>query len=86
MSILPMSIFAQGSLTPLGAPAATFKTLQQIEPRIDLQNAPGSAVTTSNANYHFIINQPGSPPRVTFTDPRRKIDIYSVEERAAVSE
>ena len=36
------------------------KTLQQIEPRIDLQNAPASAVTTTNANYHFIITQPGS--------------------------
>src|SRR5213078_103728 len=32
----------------------------QIEPRIDLQNAPASAVTTTNANYHFIITQPGS--------------------------
>jgi hypothetical protein len=53
------SAFSQGSLTPPGAPAPTFKTLQQIEPRIDLQNAPASAVTT-DANYHFIINQPGS--------------------------
>jgi parallel beta-helix repeat protein len=36
------------------------KTLQQIEPRIDLQNAPTSAVTTTDANYHFIITQAGS--------------------------
>ena len=59
-SLLPASTFAQGSLTPPGAPATTMKTLQQIEPRIDLQNAPTSAVTTSNASYHYIITQPGS--------------------------
>ena len=57
--LLP-SAFPQGSLTPPGAPAPLMKTLQQIEPRIDLQNAPASAVTTSNASYHFIITQPGS--------------------------
>ena len=55
-----VSAFSQGSLTPPDAPAPTFKTLQQIEPRTDLQNAPAAAVDTSNANYHFIINQPGS--------------------------
>lgn len=58
--LLPTFSFSQGSLTPPGAPAPTFKTLQQIEPRVDLQNAPAAAVDTGNANYHFIINQPGS--------------------------
>jgi parallel beta-helix repeat protein len=53
-------LFAQGSLTPPGAFAPTMKTLQQIEPRIDLQNAPAPAVATTDANCHFIINQPGS--------------------------
>lgn len=57
--VLP-SAFPQGSLTPPGAPAPTMKTLDQVEPRIDLQNAPASAVTTTDANYHFIITQPGS--------------------------
>src|SRR4051794_17530032 len=58
--LFSFSAFPQGSLTPSGAPAPTFKTLQQLEPRIDLQNAPTSAVDSSKPNYHFIINQPGS--------------------------
>jgi parallel beta-helix repeat protein len=53
-------ILAQGSLTPPGAPAPTMKTLAQIEPRIDLQNAPAAAVTTTDPNFHYIITQPGS--------------------------
>ncbi len=37
------------------------KTLQQVEPRTDLQATPPPAgVITTNADYHFIINQPGS--------------------------
>jgi parallel beta-helix repeat protein len=54
------SVLAQGSLTPPGTPAPTMKTLQQVEPRIDLQNAPASAVSTTNVNYHYQINLPGS--------------------------
>lgn len=58
--LAPVSLLAQGSLTPSTTPTPTMKTLQQIEPRIDLQNAPSAAVETTNANYHYIINQPGS--------------------------
>jgi len=36
------------------------KTLQQVEPRIDLQNAPASAVIASDPNYQYLIIQPGS--------------------------
>ncbi|MBI3852778.1 MAG: hypothetical protein HY298_21190 [Verrucomicrobia bacterium] len=60
LNLQPTTVFAQGNLTPPGAPAPTMKSLTQIEPRIDLQNAPASAVTTTDPNYHFIITQPGS--------------------------
>src|SRR2546421_7052509 len=54
------SAFSQGSLAPpSGTPVATMKSLDQIEPRIDLQHAPASAVT-SDVNDDFIITQPGS--------------------------
>ena len=48
-------VFAQGNLTPPpGVPSATMKTLEQVEPRIDLATVAG------NANYHHVISQPGS--------------------------
>ncbi len=48
MGIGQPSAFAQGSLTPPGAPAATMKTLDQVEPR--------TAIVSSS----YIITQPGS--------------------------
>ncbi len=55
-----ISSFSQGPLTPKIGPVPTMKTLRQVEPRIDLQNAPDAAVTTTDTNYQYIITQPGS--------------------------
>ena len=56
-SILPAILLAQGNLTPPGAPAATMKTLDQIEPRIDVAKLPGdvgSHVIISNAGSYYL--------------------------------
>lgn len=58
--LVSVSAFAQGSLTPPGPPAPTMKRLDEVEPRTNLQAASAPGVDTSNADYHFTINQPGS--------------------------
>jgi len=50
------SVFAQGGLTPPGAPAPSMKTLEQVEPRIDLATVSGDAsceayIYTSGSYY-----------------------------------
>jgi hypothetical protein len=53
---LPSLMLAQGPLAPPGAPAPTMKTLQQIEPRTEINatNTPGDADSV------YKITQPGS--------------------------
>ena len=46
--LLPFTAFAQGDLSPPGAPARTMKTLDQLEPRTPISSVP------------FIIDAPGS--------------------------
>ncbi len=52
------AVFAQGTLTPPGAPAPTMKTLTQIEPRTPLQ--AGATGVAQNANGGFTITASGS--------------------------
>ncbi|MDD2597798.1 MAG: right-handed parallel beta-helix repeat-containing protein [Kiritimatiellae bacterium] len=53
-SLQPATSYAQGSLTPPGAPAPTMKTLSQVEPRTPISSAPfdiavpGSYYMTTN--------------------------------------
>jgi hypothetical protein len=48
------NLFAQGSLTPPGAPAPTMKSLAQVEPRIPISSLP---ITISSAgSYYFTTN------------------------------
>ncbi len=47
-------VLGQGALTPPGAPAPTRKTLDQVEPRIDLRTVEG------RAGYCHVILEPGS--------------------------
>lgn len=49
-------LFAQGPLTPPGPPAPTFKTLEQVEPRVPI----ATNTTPGDVNNQFIISQPGS--------------------------
>jgi hypothetical protein len=55
-SFFSVSSFAQGSLTPPGAPAPTMKSLAQIEPRIPVD----AAHTPGDFSDLFVIAQPGS--------------------------
>jgi parallel beta-helix repeat protein len=47
--------FAQGPLTPPGAPAPTMKTLQQVEPRTPISSAPYTI--TASGSYYLTTNQ-----------------------------
>src|SRR5215469_3553715 len=51
---LPSKAFAQGSLTPPGAPAPTMKTLTQIEPRTPISSAP--FLISSAGSYYLTTN------------------------------
>jgi hypothetical protein len=56
LALIPSAALAQGALAPLGAPAPTMKSLDQLEPRTPLSaaTAPGSATAT------HVISSPGS--------------------------
>jgi hypothetical protein len=53
------SVFAQGSLTPSGAPAPTMKTLTQVEPRTPISSLPYTI--TNPGSYYLTTNLTGMP-------------------------
>lgn len=54
------SVIAQGSLTPPGAPAATMKTLDQLDAKLDTRIAVNATNTPGSSIVQFIISSPGS--------------------------
>jgi len=53
-SLTTLTAFAQGSLTPPGAPVPTMKTLAQMEPRTPISSAPFTI--TNSGSYYLTTN------------------------------
>lgn len=65
--------FAQGSLTPPGAPAPVMKTLDQIEPRIPISSAPYNI--TNSGSYYLTGNLTATGGYDAITVSARDVDI-----------
>ena len=71
---LQLSTFAQGPLTPPGAPAPTMKTLAQVEPRTPISSAPFTASTPGSYYLTGNLNVP-SGDGITITAGDVSIDL-----------
>ena len=56
----PSTLFAQGALTPSGAPAPTMKTLAQVEPRTPITNTSGPYTISVPGSYYLTTNLTGA--------------------------
>jgi hypothetical protein len=55
LNLQPSTCFAQGSLTPPGAPAPTMKSLLQVEPRTAITNT-GAVTISQSGSYYLTTN------------------------------
>lgn len=60
LTLQPTSLPAQGTLTPPGAPAATMRSLDQLDAKLDPRTAINATNTPGNAATVFLINTSGS--------------------------
>ena len=67
------SVFAQGSLTPPGAPAPTMKTLNQIEPRTPISSVPYTI--SEPGSYYFTTNLTSTGHGVVITTNGVTLDL-----------
>jgi hypothetical protein len=67
------TVFAQGPLTPPGAPGATMKTLVQIEPRIPITNVPYTI--TQPGSYYLATNLTSAGSGVTIATNAVNLDL-----------
>ncbi len=70
---LTCSVYAQGSLTPPGAPAPTMRTLDQLEPRMPIGTVP--FVITQPGSYVVVRNLSGSAGCITVSASDVTIDL-----------
>jgi parallel beta-helix repeat protein len=57
---MALHVLAQGNLTPPGAPAATMKTLDQIEPRMPISQADMPLTISAPGSYYLTTNLTGT--------------------------
>ncbi len=69
--------FAQGSLTPPDAPAPTFKTLAQVEPRTPISSLP--ITITNSGSYYLTTNLTGNPGGITIDSSGVTLDLMGFE-------